>query len=147
MEVVAPAVTKSLQTVYGCLHVGTERTTSRATLLNWALPRRRECKAVSNQRPVNESRAREATVGKAAGHNQAGLDGRGGGLVKVCLYECCSTTANLLDPLDPDAVIADVQVVEDVGWLVLPEDSVNLQQASEDAGLPWAHQHKQQVFI
>lgn len=66
---------------------------------------------------------------------------------KVCFYKLCSTTANLLDPLDPDAVIADVQVVEDVGWLVLPEHSVNLQQASEDAGLPWAHQQKQQVLI
>lgn len=60
------------------------------------------------------------------------MDGRDGGL---------------LDPLDPDAVVADVQVVEDVGRLVLPEDSVNLQQASEDAGLPWAQQHKQQVCI
>lgn len=66
---------------------------------------------------------------------------------KVCFYELCITTANLLDPLDPDAVIADVQVVEDVGRLVLPEHSVNLQQASEDAGLPWARQQNQQVSI
>lgn len=89
----------------------------------------------------------QATVGKQASHRETGLDGRDGGLVKSAFYELRSATANLPDPLDPDAVVADVQVVEDVGRLVLPEDSVNLQQASEDAGLPWAQQHKQQVCI
>lgn len=79
--------------------------------------------------------------------DRRGEEGGAGGLVTCAFHELCSTTANLLDPLDPYAVIADVQVVEDVGRLVLPEHSVNLQQASEDAGLPWAHQHKQQVLI
>lgn len=48
---------------------------------------------------------------------------------------------NLLNPLDPDAVVADVQIVQDVRRLVLPEDLVNVQQALEDAGLPWAQEH------
>lgn len=44
---------------------------------------------------------------------------------------------NSLDPLDPDAVVCDVQVVQDVGRLVLAEDFVDFQHAFEDAGLPW----------
>lgn len=85
----------------------------------------------------------QATVGK---HAKSLRDGIGRDWT-AAFCERRSATANLLDPLDPDAVVADVQVVEDVGRLVLPEDSVNLQQASEDAGLPWAQQHKQQVCI
>lgn len=44
---------------------------------------------------------------------------------------------NLLDPLDPDAVVRDVEVVEDVRRLVLSEDLVDGQQALQDAGLAW----------
>jgi hypothetical protein len=39
---------------------------------------------------------------------------------------------NSLDSLDPDAVVCDVQVVEDVGGVVLPEHSVDVQQALQD---------------
>lgn len=46
---------------------------------------------------------------------------------------------NLLNPLDPDAVVCDVQVVQYVGWVVLSEDFVNIQQAFEDTGFPWVH--------
>lgn len=49
--------------------------------------------------------------------------------------------ANLLDPLDPDAVVGDVQVVQYVRGLVGSEDLVDVQQALEDADLPWAHEH------
>lgn len=59
----------------------------------------------------------------------------------VVQYSYYSYYYYLLDPLDPDAVVGDVQVVEDVGGLVLPEDSVDLQQAPEDAGLPWTQQN------
>lgn len=52
---------------------------------------------------------------------------------------------NLLHPLDPDAVVADVEVVEYVRRLVLPEDSVNVQQALQDAGLPWAEEHTREM--
>ena len=44
---------------------------------------------------------------------------------------------NLLDPLDPDAVVCDVEVVQYVGRFILPEDCVNIQQALQDAGFPW----------
>lgn len=54
---------------------------------------------------------------------------------------------DLLNPLDPDAVVADVEVVQDVGRLVLPEDFVNVQQAPEDAGLPWAEEQKKGSFF
>lgn len=50
---------------------------------------------------------------------------------------CVCVRANVLHPLDPDAVVADVEVVQDVCRLVLPEDSVDVQQALQDAGLPW----------
>lgn len=50
---------------------------------------------------------------------------------------CVCVRANLLHPLDPDAVVADVEVIQDVRRLVLPEDSVDVQQALQDAGLPW----------
>lgn len=52
---------------------------------------------------------------------------------------------NLLHPLDPDAVVADVEVVQYVRGLVLPEDLVNVQQALEDAGLPWAEEHTSEM--
>lgn len=45
-----------------------------------------------------------------------------------------------LDPLDPDAVVGDVQIVQYVGRLVLSEHFVNIQQAFEDTGFPWAQQ-------
>lgn len=48
---------------------------------------------------------------------------------------------NLLDPLDPDAVVGDVQIVQYVRGLVGSEDLVDVQQALEDADLPWAHEH------
>lgn len=48
---------------------------------------------------------------------------------------------NLLDPLDPDAVVGDVQIVQNVGGVALSEDLVNIQQALEDAGFPWAWKH------
>lgn len=54
--------------------------------------------------------------------------------------DCEALRADLLDPLDPDAVVGDVQVVQDVGRVVLPEHSVDIQQAPEDAGLPWAEE-------
>lgn len=50
----------------------------------------------------------------------------------------CVLDVNLLDPLDPDAVVGDVEIVEDVGRLVLSEDLVDVKQAFEDAGFPWA---------
>lgn len=48
---------------------------------------------------------------------------------------------NLLDPLDPDAVVCDVQIVQYVGRIVLSEHFVNIQQAFEDTGFPWAQEH------
>lgn len=51
---------------------------------------------------------------------------------------------DLLDPLDPDAVVCDVQIVQYVGRVVLSEDFVNIQQAFEDAGFPCARQHTQE---
>lgn len=48
---------------------------------------------------------------------------------------------NLLDPLDPDAVVGDVQIVQYVGRVVLSEDFVNIKQAFQDAGFPWAQKH------
>lgn len=48
---------------------------------------------------------------------------------------------NLLDPLDPDAVVCNVQIVQYVGWVVLSEDFVNIQQAFEDADFPCAQKH------
>ena len=48
---------------------------------------------------------------------------------------------NLLDPLDPDAVVCHVQIVHYVGRIVLSEDFVNIQQAFEDTGFPWAREH------
>lgn len=56
------------------------------------------------------------------------------------VYECV-LSANLLDPLDPDAVIGDVQIIQYVGRVVLSEDFVNIQQAFEDTGFPWAQEH------
>lgn len=50
-------------------------------------------------------------------------------------------SVNLLDPLDPDAVVCDVQIVQYVGRVVLSEDFVNIQQAFEDAGFPCAQEH------
>lgn len=52
---------------------------------------------------------------------------------------------NLLDPLDPDAVVCDVQIVQYVGRVVLSEDFVNIQQAFEDTGFPWAQNTLQQA--
>lgn len=52
---------------------------------------------------------------------------------------------DLPDPLDPDAVICDVQVVQYVGWVVLSEDFVNIQQAFEDTGFPLAREHSWQA--
>lgn len=43
---------------------------------------------------------------------------------------------NILDPLDPDAVVCDVEVIEDIGWIVLPEDLMDGQQTLQDTGLP-----------
>lgn len=54
---------------------------------------------------------------------------------------CERVLVNLLNPLDPDAVVADVEIVQDVRGLVLPEDLVDVQQALQDAGLPWAEEH------
>lgn len=48
---------------------------------------------------------------------------------------------NLLDFLDPDAVVCDVQIVQYVSRVVLSEDFVNIQQAFEDTGFPWAQEH------
>lgn len=48
---------------------------------------------------------------------------------------------NSLDPLDPDAVVCDVQIIQDVSWVVLSEDFVDVQQAFEDAGFLWAQEH------
>ena len=48
----------------------------------------------------------------------------------------CVLQKNLLDLLDPDAVVCYVEVVQYVGRVVLPEDAVDRQQAFEDAGLP-----------
>ncbi len=48
---------------------------------------------------------------------------------------------NSLDSLDPDAVVCDVQIVQYVGRVILSEDFVNIQQAFEDTGFPWAQQH------
>ena len=56
-------------------------------------------------------------------------------------WVCECVLANLLDPLDPDAVVCDVQIVQYVGRVVLSEDSVDIQQAFEDTGFPWAQQH------
>jgi len=47
----------------------------------------------------------------------------------------------LLDPLDPDAVVCDVQIVQYVSRVVLSEDFVDIQQALEDAGFPWAQEN------
>lgn len=44
---------------------------------------------------------------------------------------------NSLDPLNPDAVVGDVQIIQYVGRLVLSEDFVNIQQAFEDTGFSW----------
>lgn len=44
---------------------------------------------------------------------------------------------DLLDFLDPDAVVGDVKVVEDVGGVILSEDLVDIQQALQDTGLAW----------
>lgn len=49
-------------------------------------------------------------------------------------------SGDLLDSLDPDAVVCDVEIVQYVGRVVLSEDFVNIQQAFEDAGFPWAWQ-------
>lgn len=48
---------------------------------------------------------------------------------------------NLLDPLNPDAVVCDEQVVKYVGRVVLSKDFVDIQQASEDTGFPWTQEH------
>lgn len=48
---------------------------------------------------------------------------------------------DLLDLLDPNAVVCDVEVVEYVGRFILPEDFVNIQKALEDTGFPWTRQH------
>lgn len=45
------------------------------------------------------------------------------------------TGLNILDPLDPDAVVCDVEVIEDIGRIVLPEDLMDGQQTLQDAGL------------
>lgn len=45
---------------------------------------------------------------------------------------------DLLGPLDPGAVVRDVQIVQDVGRVVLSEHFVNIQQAFKDTGFPWA---------
>lgn len=55
------------------------------------------------------------------------------------VYDCA--LVNLLDPLDPDAVVCDVQVVQYVGRIVLSEDFVNIHQTFEDTGFPWAQKH------
>lgn len=59
--------------------------------------------------------------------------------MRAWVYEC--VLVNLLDPLDPDAVVCDVQIVQYVGRVVLSEDFVNIQQAFEDTGFPWAQEH------
>ena len=42
---------------------------------------------------------------------------------------------NLLDFLNPHAVVCDVKVIEDVSGVVLSEDLVDIQQAFQDTGL------------
>lgn len=59
----------------------------------------------------------------------------------MCAWICLCVLLNLLDPLDPDAVVCDVQIVQYVGWVVLSEHFVNIQQAFEDTGFPWAQEH------
>lgn len=49
-----------------------------------------------------------------------------------------SWSQNLLDLLDPHTVIRDVEVIENVGGVIFPEDPVNVQQALKHTGLPWA---------
>lgn len=44
---------------------------------------------------------------------------------------------DLLDFLDPDAVVGDVKVIEDVGGVILSEDLVDIQKALQDTGLAW----------
>lgn len=50
-------------------------------------------------------------------------------------------SVNLLDPLDPDAVVCDVEIVEYIGWVILSEDFVDIQEALEDAGFSCAQEH------
>lgn len=44
---------------------------------------------------------------------------------------------NLLNPLDPNAVVGDVEVIEDVSRLIVSEDLMDGQQAFQDKGLTW----------
>ena len=59
----------------------------------------------------------------------------------VCVQFLELVLVNSLDPLDPDAVVCDVQIIQDVGRVVFSEDFVNIQQAFEDTGFPWAREH------
>lgn len=61
--------------------------------------------------------------------------------VCMCVWMDLCVLVDLLDSLDPDAVVCDVQIVQYVCRLVLSEDFMNIQQAFEDAGFPWARQH------
>ena len=54
---------------------------------------------------------------------------------------------DLLDPLDPSAVVCEVQIVQDVGRVVLSEHFVNIQQAFEDTGFPWAKENGETVLF
>ena len=46
-----------------------------------------------------------------------------------------NNTLHLLYSLDPNAIVRDVKVIEDVGGVVLSEDLVDIQQALQDTCL------------
>lgn len=48
---------------------------------------------------------------------------------------------DLLDPLDPDAIVGDVQIIQYVGWVILSEDFVDIQQTFKDTGFSWTQEH------
>lgn len=60
---------------------------------------------------------------------------------EACAHGFMCVLVNLPDLLDPDAVVCHVQIIQYVGWVVLSEDFVNIQQAFEDTGFPWAQKH------
>lgn len=55
----------------------------------------------------------------------------------VMRIELSENILDSLDFLDPDAVVGDVKVIEDVGRVILSEDLVDIQQALQDTGLAW----------
>lgn len=43
---------------------------------------------------------------------------------------------NLLDPLDPDTIVGDVEIIEDIRRIILSEDLMDGQQTFQDTSLP-----------